>query len=151
MNINRRAAWGPNEYDASKERRALNHLLRNRRLSRAQTATERDRRRWWYSCTVHISRCAGLTVKFQGSVSAREPRAAGLLDTSILCRYANVQWMREVAGEFVAAELDSRHSVDRERRIYIHVYVCIYMEEEGERARESGVESESDSVYSKTE
>lgn len=100
-------------------------------------------------------------MKFQRNVSAREPRAAaaaaaGLFDTSILCRYATVQRMREVAREFVAAELDSRHSVDRKRRIYMHVCVCVlrvymyrYMEEEKER--ESGEESERDSFYSKTD
>lgn len=137
---------GPNEYDASKERRALNHLLQEK-LSRAQTAGN------WARCWCILARILtrGLTVKFQGSVSASEPRAASRSDTrSILCRYASVQRMREVAGEFVAVELDSRHSAD----VYpecARVCVCVYLSVLMYRGRGCGAESERDSLYSKTE
>lgn len=87
-------------------------------------------------------------MKFQGCVSASEPRAAGRSDTrSILCRYASVQRMREVAGEFVAAELDSRHSADVYPEcacVCACICLCLCTEEEG-------AESEGDSLYSKTE
>lgn len=131
---------GPNEYDASKERRALNHLLQEK-LSRAQTAGN------WARCWCILARILtrGLTVKFQGSVSASEPRAAGRSDTrSILCRYASVQRMREVAGEFVAVELDSRHSADvypECARVCVCICLCLCTEEEGAAQKARGIAS----------
>lgn len=50
---------------------------------------------------------AELTVKFQGSERVRAGATTccrSAFDTSMLCRYATVQRMREVAGEFVGAE-----------------------------------------------
>lgn len=48
----------------------------------------------------------------------------------------SVQRMREVAGEFVAAELDSRHSVDRERMYTQDVCVCAQRKRVRRRKRE---------------